>query len=54
MPCAAFSGEHFTMNTWKEPRFGEHTEFFENYISFETGADIKPINTQYLNKLATR
>jgi putative ABC transport system permease protein len=43
-------GEHY--NDYLEgPRFGEHTEFFENYIVLKPGADIKPINT-VLNTLA--
>src|SRR6476659_202719 len=34
-------------------RFGEHTEFFENYIVLKPGADIKPINAT-LNTLANQ
>jgi putative ABC transport system permease protein len=43
-------GEHF--NEYLEgQRFGEHMEFFENYMVLKPGADIKPLNA-ILNKLA--
>src|SRR5450432_2592840 len=38
----AIHGDHFA-DYLEGPRFGEHTEFFENYIVLKPGADIKPI-----------
>ena len=43
-------GEHYA-DYLEGQRFGEHTEFFENYIVLKPGADIKPINA-ILNTLA--
>jgi putative ABC transport system permease protein len=39
----AIHGEHFT-DFMEGSRFGEHTNFFENYIVLKPGADIRPIN----------
>ncbi len=46
----AIHGDHFT-EFMEGTRFGEHTEFFENYIVLKPGADIRPINTT-INELA--
>ncbi len=40
----AIHGEHFT-DFMEGSRFGEHTNFFENYIVLKPGADIRPINS---------
>lgn len=45
-------GEHYA-EYLEGQRFGEYTEFFENYIVLRPGADIKPINT-VLNTLANQ
>ena len=52
MRCVAIHGEHYT-DYLEGSRFGEHTEFFENYIVLKPGADIKPINAT-LNTLANQ
>jgi putative ABC transport system permease protein len=45
-------GDHYS-DYLEGSRFGEHTEFFENYIVLKPGADIKPINAT-LNILANQ
>ncbi|MEP7108778.1 MAG: FtsX-like permease family protein [Ferruginibacter sp.] len=45
-------GEHFS-EFMEGTRFGEHLEFFENYIVLKPGADIKPINS-IINTLANQ
>jgi len=45
-------GEHYA-DYLEGQRFGEHLEFFENYIVLKPGTDIKPINAT-LNTLANQ
>lgn len=45
-------GEHYA-DYMEGSTFGEHTEFFENYMVLKPGADIRPIN-KILNTLANQ
>jgi putative ABC transport system permease protein len=48
----AIHGEHFG-EYLEGTRFGEHTNFFENYIVLKPGADIAPVN-RVLDELASQ